>query len=35
MSHVDSAREREAFEVFLYQRVDGIIAVSPSATATR
>jgi LacI family transcriptional regulator, galactose operon repressor len=29
MSHVDSTREREAFEVFLYQRVDGIIAVSP------
>jgi DNA-binding LacI/PurR family transcriptional regulator len=29
MSHVESAREREAFEVFLYQRVDGIIAVSP------
>ena len=29
MSHADSTREREAFEVFLYQRVDGIIAVSP------
>jgi DNA-binding LacI/PurR family transcriptional regulator len=29
MSHADSAREREAFEVFLYQRVDGVIAVSP------
>lgn len=29
MSHSDTEREREALEVFLYQRVDGVIAVSP------
>jgi DNA-binding LacI/PurR family transcriptional regulator len=29
MSHLKAEREREAFELFLYQRVDGVIAVSP------
>jgi LacI family transcriptional regulator len=33
MSHWETAREREAFEVFLSQRVDGVIAVSPIGDA--
>jgi LacI family transcriptional regulator len=33
MSHWDPAREREAYDVFLSQRVDGVIAVSPIGDA--
>jgi DNA-binding LacI/PurR family transcriptional regulator len=33
MSHSDPAREREAYEVFLTQRVDGMISVSPIGDA--
>lgn len=33
MSHADPEREREAFEVFLSQRVDAVVAVSPIGDA--